>query len=255
MRARAALVGSVACVACVVGAASPARSDMRLDAAFVESLTPPNGRRHPFADTSGKLAVTVEIPLLADARQMGLLPLARGLATVRLSPGELARFEANHPDLRFSIWPSLHPVLDESAQLNGTIAYRDALRRAGSAVAGTGKGVVVGIVDSGLDVTHADFRDPLGHTRVAWLIDFSHPPIARHPELETQFGCNDAMQTPCAVLDAADIDLALGGGGAYVPRDLLGHGTHVASIAAGNGGPAARFVGGAPEATLVIANV
>jgi subtilisin family serine protease len=239
----------------VAFAASPAFAQTRLDAAFVDRLAQ-GARRHPFADASGRLAVTIELPPFADARSMGFLPVARGLGTRRMTPGELARFELEHPELAFSIWPPLRPVLDESAKLNGTLAYREALRASGSPIAGTGKGVVVGVVDSGLDVTLADFRDALGHSRVAWLIDFSHLPIGRHPELENQFGCTDPMQTPCAVLDQADIDVAIAGGpGAYLPHDLLGHGTHVASIAAGNGGADARFVGGAPEATLVVANV
>ena len=236
---------------------SSASAAARLDAAFVDSLAPGGARRHPLADARGKLPVVVELPPFADARAMGLLPLSPGLATLRLSPDELASFEASHPALRFSIWPPLHPVLDESAKLNGTLAYRAALGAAGAPFAGTGKGVVVGIVDSGLDVAHPDFLDDSGHTRVAWMLDFSRPPSGRHPEVESAFGCNDAMQSPCDVLDQADIDAALVAPGTDRPRDLLGHGTHVTSIAAGNGGggPNARYVGGAPEAILVVANV
>jgi subtilisin family serine protease len=259
MRARTATFGCVASLvlALAVALPSPAAAQARLDATFVDLLTAGTTRRHPFADRSGKLALMVELPPFADARAMGLLPLGRGLATARVSPAEVASFEATHPGLPFSIWPPLRPVLDESAKLNGTTAYRDSLRAAGSPIAGTGKGVVVGIVDSGLDVAHPDFRDALGHTRVAWLIDFSHPPIGLHPDLEDLFGCTGNMQSTCAVLGQSDIDAALGGSGPYLPHDLLGHGTHVASIAAGNGGGGAdaRFVGAAPEATLVIANV
>jgi len=187
---------------------------------------------------------------------MGLQPLGPGLATLRVAPEDLATFVASHPGVWFSIWPAFHPTLDESAKLNGTLAYRTALAAAGSPLAGTGKSVVVGLVDTGLDVAHADFRDGAGHTRVAWLLDFSQRSLGRHPELETSFGCSAALQTDCAVLDGSDIDAAIAGNGP-LPRDVLGHGTHVASIAAGNGGgsPNARFVGGAPEATLVIANV
>jgi subtilisin family serine protease len=261
MRARAGVRGVVASLAGALLATRPSLgiAQARLDAAFVDLLAPPGAGRHPLVDGRGKLPVVVELPVFANARAMGLLPLARGLATVRLAPNELARFESSHPDLRFSIWPPLHPVLDESAKLNGTLAYRAALGAAGSTVSGTGKGVVVGIVDSGIDAAHPDFRDELGHSRVAWMLDFSHLPVGLHPDVEAAFGCTDVMQSPCAVLAQADIDTALAGGpgASYVPRDLLGHGTHVASIAAGNGGggASARFVGGAPEATLVIANV
>ena len=35
-----------------------------------------------------------------------------------------------------------------------------------------GSGAAIGIADTGIDVTHADFLDAQGHTRVAWLLTF-----------------------------------------------------------------------------------
>src|SRR5258706_11030498 len=183
-----------------ISAWGPARADIHLDAAFVDLLSR-DDRRHPLADASGKLPVVVQVPLFADPRAMGFLPLGPGLGTIRLAPGELAKFEAEHPDLSFSIWPSFHTILDESAKRNGTLAYRSALQNAGSTFAGTGKGVVVGIVDTGLDVAHPDFTDTLGRSRVAWLLDYSHAPLGKHADVEAAFGCADPNQHPCAVWD------------------------------------------------------
>ncbi|HEX9297642.1 MAG TPA: S8 family serine peptidase [Polyangiaceae bacterium] len=258
MHERCAVCRSLPALAVVLAmaAASPgADAEVRLDAAAIGLLSPGFPARHPFADPSGRLPLVVELPVGTDARAMGWQPLGAGLATVRLWPGDLARFEASHPGLPFSLWPPLRPVLDQSARLNGTLAYRAALQALNSPLAGTGKGVIVGIVDDAIDVTHADFRDALSQTRIAWMLDLGHPSLGKHPELEAAFGCIDPMQTPCAVLDKTDIDLALGDVTAYAPRDGLGHGTHVASIAAGNGGAEARYVGGAPEATIVFAAV
>jgi subtilisin family serine protease len=251
------LVASVLGLAALaaIGRASAA---VRLDAAFVDLLSRSGTKPHPLADASGKLPVVVELPVGMGAREMGWQPLAPGLATLRVWPSEILNFETSHPGVRFSIWPSLRPVLDESAKLNGTNAYRAALGAQGSPLTGIGQGVVVGIIDTGIDAAHPDFRDDAGNTRIAWLLDFSHAAVGKHPELEAEFGCTDPMQTPCAVLDNADIADALSDHPTiYLPRDQLGHGTHVASISAGNGGggPTARYVGGAPGATLIIAGV
>jgi len=259
LRRRAAIRIARSLLAAALVAAASARAGFaapRLHPEFVALLTHRAPRPHPLADASGRLPLVLEVPPGSDARSLGLLPLSPGLATIRLSPAELPRFIAAHPDLPFSIWPGLHPVLETSARLNRVAAYRAALAGAGSPFAGTGRGVVVGIVDTGIDPRHADLRDATGGTRIAWMLDFSSFPRGRHAELEEAFGCTMPDQSACAVLDKDDIDRALAGDGSVVLQsDPVGHGTHVCSIAAGNGGANARFVGGAPEATIMVASV
>ncbi len=109
----------------------------------------------------------------------------------------------------------------------------------------TGRGVIVGVIDSGIDWRHGDFRKPDGATRIKALWDMS----------------DDAGSGPGGVgrgYTEAQINAALQGGGQVNEKDLDGHGTHVAGTAAGNGlgtgGSYApgTFAGIAPEADLVI---
>lgn len=102
----------------------------------------------------------------------------------------------------------------------------------------TGRGVVVGIVDSGVDWRHPDFRGAQGETRLAL---FGH--ARRAPGAATSLFDEYSR---------ADLDAALGGAGGVPDGDPHGHGTHCASIAAGNGNASGgRFRGAAPGAELV----
>ncbi len=104
----------------------------------------------------------------------------------------------------------------------------------------TGAGVLVGDVDTGIDLAHADFRNPGGTTRLVAVWDqtaATGPPPS---------GFTYGREWTAAEINA----------GTATETDPDGHGTHVMGIAGGNGGatggglPAYRYVGVAPQADL-----
>lgn len=214
-----------------------------LDAPGMKSL-----RAHALGDPEGRVPLVVRVPDGDDPRAHGLLPIAPGLGALHLAPADVAGFVSAHPTLRVTAAPPRRTFLDYSgSNWTNAVSFRKTTGL-------DGRGVVVGILDTGVDVQHPDFRDANGKTRIAWLLR-REAPLGRHPELEARFGCTDHAQSPCAIYAAADLDELIQAGAA--PGDEGGHGSHVAGIAAGNGGTSVtekpRYVGVAPAATLVVA--
>lgn len=117
----------------------------------------------------------------------------------------------------------------------------------------TGRGVLVGIIDSGIDYMHPDFRNADGTTRIAALWDQSIAPDDNKgwlpPQgyslgtLFTEEQINEAINAPSSALQK-EICPSI---------DLSGHGTHVAGIAAGNGANSGGVLRGvAYEAALLV---
>jgi subtilisin family serine protease len=199
------------------------------------------------APGSGRIGALVAIPPGASAAALGLDEVAPGIGRLRTGAAALSAWAAAHPDLRLEVAPPL--------RLNDYLLVEDVWARKGTARYGVdGKGTLVGVVDTGLDVAHPSFLDENGKSRVAWMLDLSMKPLGLHPDLEAKFGVkNDAgVLTSGAVLTGDDIDTLLAMGGT-VPVDTVGHGTHVAGIAAAN--PMKEHAGVAPGARLVIARV
>ena len=107
----------------------------------------------------------------------------------------------------------------------------------------TGAGVVLGVIDTGLDVDHADFRKANGQTRVKYFWD---QVTGGAPPAGFSYGTEwTEAQINAGTDNARDGD----------PKS---HGTHIAGVSAANGRataggyPAYRYVGVAPEADLII---
>jgi subtilisin family serine protease len=135
--------------------------------------------------------------------------------------------------------------------------------RSGDSFSGyTGRGVIVGIIDTGIDFRHKNFIKPDGKSRIWRIWDQTLSP--------------EAPESAPAAITSGPFTANLGYGVEYtweqisnalstespaVPvrhKDDNGHGTHVAGIAAGNGKQAGgcngeyTYIGVAPEAELVI---
>ena len=114
-----------------------------------------------------------------------------------------------------------------------------------------GEGVLVGVIDTGIDYTNPLFRNEDGSTRILAIWDQTQE--RKQPESMS----NQAMQRfrYGVIYERSQIDEALE---MTNPRDLVpvtdenGHGTFLASVAAGSMDEENDFVGAAPDSELVV---
>lgn len=186
------------------------------------------------------LVPLTSLPALLAERGIGAVEAAATLAPL----GVIEVAYATPPGVPTAAGAAV-PVAADSASAD---AGFDALRRrAGDRWEGlTGRGVIIGVYDSGLDLEHGDFRGPDGATRVLFAWDQTvagSGPGALGPHV-FDYG----VECGAGVIDAGSCPMV----------DRVGHGTHVAGTAAGDGSatgrgmPAFRFAGGAPGADLIV---
>jgi subtilisin family serine protease len=122
----------------------------------------------------------------------------------------------------------------------------------------TGKGVIVAIMDTGIDYTHPMFLSqftPTKKTRILKIWDQGLTPSAVTDCPDKSLLASD--DTYGVEFDSTKIEAALNGGADLDHKDCEGHGTHVAGIAAGGTtftpvfGDATK-VGVAPEADILV---
>lgn len=112
----------------------------------------------------------------------------------------------------------------------------------------SGNGVVVAMIERGIDYQHPDFIDENGNTRIEWIYDMVDPSGANDPDNPYGIG---------TIYSRADIDQALSSGNPLPEIDRYGHGIACTGIAAGDGSgmPNAPYRGVAYDATIIAVKV
>lgn len=225
----------------------------RLGFGLKELAALPQAQRRAFASTLGLVQVSEsgDVPVIIEYAGDPESLRAAG-AKVRTCLGSIFTADvpldkldslAALPEIRYMRAARLlHPMLDVSVPETGASLVRSGTPPNWTGY--TGKGVIVGTVDTGLDFEHPDFKNASGTTRVLYYWDqTTGTGGANHPS-----GYDYGTEWTKAQIDA----------GQCTAKDTAGHGTAVAGIAAGsgagtgNGWPPYRYVGMAPEADIVI---
>ena len=114
-----------------------------------------------------------------------------------------------------------------------------------------GQGILVAVIDSGIDYENADFRNADGSTRIRYLWDQSLAPAeGRVPPEGYSIGAeytavqiNEALRQPSIQERRRTVP----------SMDTSGHGTAVAGVAAGNGrNSGGQYAGVAPQSELIV---
>ena len=184
-----------------------------------------------------------DIMELAQELNMSVVPLLNQYAVVTINEFLIEQLEA-HPQIEFIEKPN-------------RIFYQVNMGRLASCINPLqtsqynlfGRGVIVAIIDSGIDYAHPDFRLDNGQTRILDLWDQTiqfegHPPEGfTLGTLYTREQINEALQETDSVRRMEVIPSV----------DISGHGTHVAGIAAGNGRASnGTYRGVASESELIV---
>ena len=200
-----------------------------------------------FADRLGVLIKTQGLPALGGVH---IDSRAGDILTARVTLDELKQL-ASDPAVKFiQAGYKVRPTLDESVPaVNGDKLH------AGKPAA-TGKGVLIGIVDTGLDYDHLDFRyDNDGDgveesSRILYMWDQTETNDQRTPK-DFSYG-TEYTRAQIEKDIANDCRTERGDECLVGERDEVGHGTHVTGIAAGDGSAAhSKFIGMAPDAEII----
>src|SRR5579862_4244049 len=152
--------------------AQPSASGPIPDGAELVRLLGSRATRVFSSPRSQGIGALVRLPLGVQANAFGLREIAPGIARLWDTPAGLASFVAAHPELPIEVVPPLRLLLDTATSLvrvptPARLAREVAASGAAPSSVLDGTGVVVGLADTGIDLTHPDFLDASGRTRVA----------------------------------------------------------------------------------------
>ncbi|MDR1023306.1 MAG: S8 family peptidase [Prevotellaceae bacterium] len=189
-------------------------------------------------DADGTVGVTLSVSPTFDAKALEALGVTvgvcvNGVVTLRATPAQLMQVAELSGVLFMSADSRVRKKLDVAVPLVKADSVHRGLGSLSQAY--TGAGVIVGVIDWGFDLTHPTFYDTLGRLRIARVWnqqDNSHAGSNPYKYGSIYTTQSEMEQQGCSSNEES-------------------HGTHVAGIAAGQGG-SSKYRGVAPEAELVL---
>jgi subtilisin family serine protease len=184
-----------------------------------------HANEHPGKAGHAKLQVMVRYTGdIEELREVGLFLMgnAGGVAIGEIDEGNLEKLEQLNNVIHISTEP---PII---AQLNTSVPeiHGDVVRTGSPPY--TGAGVIIGVLDSGIDIFHKNFRKSDGSSRILSIWDQTiHATGSQHPPTGYTMGVEFSADDIKNVLASPNTPFA--------HQDVLLHGTHVAGITAGNG--------------------
>lgn len=191
----------------------------------------PSARLPLFAKAADPVATAEAIGRLG-----GVVDTRAGdILTVRAPGDQIGAIAAIPGVTRLEAAVRMHKRLDAARALTGV----DQVHGGAAPLQGTytGKGVVVGIIDGGLDFAHASFRNGAGSSRVVGVWNQAATGAA-------SAGVSYGTTCDAATLAADGCKLA----------STDEHGTHVTGIAAGGVVTGSKYTGMAPDAAIAFVN-
>lgn len=167
---------------------------------------------------------------------------SKNIVACKIPLKKIMELAANKAVQRIEAYPPNYKLLSDTLLLNcnvipvhsGTLPLTQAY---------DGSDVVIGFIDSGIDITHPDFKDAQGKTRIKYLWD------------QTQITGSDAPTPYNYGREWTNTQIDNGQAAVHKDSAQQAHGTHVAGIAAGNGLATGNYKGVASNADIIVVAV
>lgn len=220
--------------------------DLRLGLRYSQAMKDTVSRLSA-AENPVNVIVRLADPSAPAPEGLAVLSRSGGIAVASLSLDRLAEI-ASSPSVARIRLPRAYHACDDA----GVTSIR--AERVQPRLGLTGRGVIIGVLDTGIDWSHPDFIAPDGKSRILYLLDLSDSLSSKQAGDLGQRGPAGGI-----LYTGGMIEQALAGDGNIRERDYIGHGTHVTGVAAASPstapGSLVSYGGVAPGADIVFVKI
>ncbi len=179
-----------------------------------------------------------QIKAICESMQINLKYAYKDLAAISIAKDKLAAFYLSLDGAKIQLPLAKASILMDTALIhNNIVQVHSGLSPLLQAY--TGKGVIIGILDSGIYFEHDDFKKADGTTRIRYIWD-QNIASPSNPPAPYNFGQEWSWQ-----------DINNGSCNHVEPANQYGHGTTVAGAACGNGFATGTHKGVAPDCEII----